>query len=225
MWMRVPTMVMMSAMVALSGSIANAMSKRAAPIETIGNASECRLRAPSGSAASMMQKITESRAAPQITPIANVCTADLPTRSCSSLPNRPLMTAPTNGKSGISHIGPVSVTLCRTTVSSCMPGLLLQRRGFVGVDGAELAEDREHDGERDGGLGRRQHDDEDREHLAAHPARHVVCERDIVDVGRIEHQLDAHQDRHRVAARRHGEHAEREHDRAQHQKMGEADVK
>src|SRR5512138_530355 len=67
------------------------------------------------------------------------------------------------------------------------------------VDGLERLEDGEDDREADRGLRRREHDDEQGEHLPRDPARHVVVEGDEVHVRAVQDELDAHEDAHGVA--------------------------
>src|SRR6266446_2489492 len=113
------------------------------------------------------------------------------------------------------------------SLCSMVPWLLAEQVGFLHVDGAEGLVDGEHDGERDGRLGRSQHDHEDREHLPGDLSRalHVMIEGDEVHVGGVEEQLDAHEDPHRVAPGDHRHHAEREQHRAADQEMGQADAR
>src|SRR6266436_3458067 len=113
------------------------------------------------------------------------------------------------------------------SLCSMVPWLLAEQVGFLHVDGAEGLVDGEHDGERDGRLGRSQHDHEDREHLPGDLSRalHVMIQGDEVHVGGVEDQLDAHEDPHRVAPGDHRHHAEREQHRADDQEMGQADAR
>ena len=88
---------------------------------------------------------------------------------------------------------------------------------LVDVDVPVGAEHQQHDRQREPDLGRRDHDHEQREGLAA--VQHVAqlrVEGDEVDVHRVEHQLDAHQHQHRVAPGQHAVHADRE-EQAGHQ--------
>ena len=68
--------------------------------------------------------------------------------------------------------------------------------------------DAEHDREADRRLGGGEHDDEDGEHLPVVAAAAVAREGHVVDVGRVQDELDAHQDADRVAPREHAEEAE-----------------
>src|SRR3989440_8438535 len=113
------------------------------------------------------------------------------------------------------------------SLCSMVAWLLAEQVGFLHVDGAEGLVDGEHDGERDGRLGRSQHDHEDREHLPGDLSRalHVMIEGDEDHVGGVEDQLDAHEDPHRVAPGDHRHHAEREQHRADDQEMGQADAR
>src|SRR5207249_4734083 len=75
--------------------------------------------------------------------------------------------------------------------------------------------------EADRGLGGGEHDDEDGEHLPVVARVRVAGEGDVVDVGRVEHQLDAHQDADRVAPRDDGEEPEGEEDAPEHDEVAE----
>src|SRR6185312_13730432 len=144
------------------------------------------------------------------TPTATMLTAWRPKRRCSRAPNAALTIAPHNGTNGIRKSQPASTSL-------------LERRHVVRVDGSEVAEDGEHDGERDRRLRRREHDDEQREHHAADGAGDEVRERHEVERRGVEDELDAHEDGDRVAPRGHGEEAEREQRRRHDEEMLEAD--
>ena len=90
---------------------------------------------------------------------------------------------------------------------------------LVDVDVAVGAEHQQHDREREPDLGRGDHDDEQRERLAA--VQHVAqlrVEGDEVEVDRVEHQLDAHQHEHGVATGEHAVHPDREQTAGQHQR-------
>src|SRR5207245_4503268 len=89
------------------------------------------------------------------------------------------------------------------------------------VDGLEALVDAEHDGEADRRLGGGEHDDEDGEHLPVVARVRVAGEGDVVDVGRVEYQLDPHQDADRVAARDDGEQPEGEEDAPEHDEVVE----
>src|SRR5262245_21004059 len=94
-----------------------------------------------------------------------------------------------------------------------------QAVGGVHVDGLEGLVDAEDDGEADGGLGSGEHDDEDREYLPVVPRPAVAAEGDVVDVGRVEDELDPHQDPEGIAASDDAEQAQAEDDGAQHHEM------
>src|SRR2546426_9087149 len=63
------------------------------------------------------------------------------------------------------------------SLCSMVAWLLAEQVGFLHVDGAEGLVDGEHDGERDGRLGRSQHDHEDREHLPGDLSRALHVDR------------------------------------------------
>src|SRR5262245_51807857 len=90
----------------------------------------------------------------------------------------------------------------RSCMSSVRPGSrppstapsLAQEVGLARLDGVEQVEHVEHDRERDRGLGRREDDREDREHLPVELHRAEAVERDEVDVRGVQDHLDPHQD-------------------------------
>src|SRR5439155_3554261 len=100
-------------------------------------------------------------------------------------------------------------------------GSLPQPVRRLDVDRLEALVDAEHDGEADRGLGGGEHDDEDGEHLPVVARVRVAGEGDVVDVGRVEHQLDAHQDADRVTPRDDGEEPEGEEDAPEHDEVAE----
>src|SRR5262249_48989198 len=89
----------------------------------------------------------------------------------------------------------------------------------VDLDGLEALVDGEHDRQADGGLGGGQHDHEDGEDLSVVGAAVVASEGHVIEIGRIEYQLDAHQDADGVAPREHAEEPEAEGDPRQHQEV------
>src|SRR3990172_3233521 len=71
---------------------------------------------------------------------------------------------------------------------------------LVDVNGLQVAVDRQHQGQTHRGLAGRQADDDQGEDVPRQrPRRHVAVEGHEVNVGRVEHQLDAHQNGHGVA--------------------------
>src|SRR5208282_1099919 len=103
------------------------------------------------------------------------------------------------------------------------PALSTERFGRIDIDGLEVLVDGQDYGEADYRLGSRQHDHENREDLPVVLAAAVESERQVIDIGRVENQLDAHEDADGVAARQHAQHPERKNDEAQDQKMVEPD--
>src|SRR5262245_64670187 len=124
-------------------------------------------------------------------------------------PMRPQTTNPAKGSSGSRGISP-------STISPLEQVQLVHLNRFL------VAEQRDDDGEADRDLAGGDADDEGRERLT----RQVgdlpeTGEGDEVEVRRVEHQLDRHEDDDRVAAREDAEHADREeHDREQEQMVG-----
>src|SRR6185503_19579749 len=92
------------------------------------------------------------------------------------------------------------------------------------VDRLEALVDAEHDREADRRLGGGEHDHEDGEDLAVVAPVSVAREGDVVDVGRIEDELDAHEDADRVPPREDAVEAEREEDRAEPHEVMQAEV-
>src|SRR3954447_6859420 len=90
----------------------------------------------------------------------------------------------------------------------------LEQVGVVDRGGAARAEDAEDDRQADDDLGRGDEHHEQRDHLAVQGPVHAG-ERDEREVGRVEHQLDAHEHDDRVAAQQEGRGADREQDRRQ----------
>jgi len=81
---------------------------------------------------------------------------------------------------------------------------LIERPELVEVDRLAVAEDEQHDGEPETDLRGGDRDDEEGEDLAAgQPVMEVGVEGDEVEVDRVEHELDGHEDEDRVAAREH----------------------
>src|SRR4051812_8452337 len=158
------------------------------------------------------------------------------------------MADPTSGKNGMSHSQEtweacaISVPCCSATAAAASPACsawarialstgrmvmrsLAEEVRLLDIDGPEGLVDGEDDGEPDGGLGRRQHDHEDREHLPGELPRPFdeMVEGDEVHVGRVEDELDPHEDADRVPAGDYGDHAEREERRADEEVMGKPD--
>src|SRR5258706_12828080 len=144
--------------------------------------------------------------------IATLCAPRRPI----DLPNRPAMTEPASGASGIqaSRVG----DSCAAMVSSA-----LQRVELVDVDRRAVAEQHHEDREADGRFGRGHGEDEEDEHLALHVAQ-VVRERDEVQVDREQHQLDAHQEHDQVLAiEEDADHRQREQHGPERQVMAQPD--
>src|SRR5579862_9332289 len=112
----------------------------------------------------------------------------------------------------------------RTVKHMPTAGLSAQRLCCLHVDGLEGLIDAQHDGQADGGFGRRQHDHKDGEHLAVVAAGAVARERQVVDVRRVQDQLDAHQNADGIAPRQHAVQPEHEDDQADDQVVGQPDA-
>ena len=93
-----------------------------------------------------------------------------------------------------------------------------------GVDRAEGPEELEHDGERDDRFGRRQHDAEEGEDLAVELAGPEAREGDQVEERRVQHQLDPHEDGHRVPPRDQAVEPEGEQEARHDEVVAESDV-
>src|SRR6266478_285924 len=176
-----------------------------------------------GWAATIFQSATSATTQEStITPTPMTWFARLPAVRCSQAPRKALIAEPSSGKAGISQSQPTSMAFAMASLFSILRvGLLAQQVGFLDVDGAEGLVDGQHDGEADGRLGRRQHDDEDGEDLAGDLPRpfHEVVEGDEVHVGGVEDQLDAHEDSDCVAPRDHRHNAQREQGGAHDEEM------
>src|SRR3989442_398672 len=118
-------------------------------------------------------------------------------------PRRPFTAKPAKGRSG-------------TSQSRCSIMSPAHQAGVLHVGREAPAEQRDDDGEPDGGLGRGHRHDEEDEHLTGHRLV-VVREGDERQVDRIEHQLDAHQDDDGVASDQHADAADREQERGDEQ--------
>src|SRR6266511_35291 len=94
----------------------------------------------------------------------------------------------------------------------------LQLVDFVEARAAQVPIDQQDDGKADADLGGRDGDHEQREHL---PGDRLVVggEGNEVDVHRVEHQLDAHQDQHPVAAREYAVDPGAEQERAEDEEL------
>src|SRR4051812_608570 len=124
----------------------------------------------------------------------------------SRRPAAALIRNPMNGKSGIS--------------SSMVAALPLQRREGVRIERLAMPEQRDHDGQADGGFGRRHRHHEKDDDLPFDGAERAP-ERHEREVHRVQHDLDRQQDRNQVAADEHAGGADREEDRRQNQGLVE----
>ena len=73
----------------------------------------------------------------------------------------------------------------------------VNEKGEVGIDGVAVAEQRDQNRQPDRGFGRGHGQDEKHEHLSRNVVQ-IMRERDEVDIGRQQHQLDAHQQHNHV---------------------------
>src|SRR6266849_4481889 len=101
--------------------------------------------------------------------------------------------------------------------------LSTQSLSRANINRFEILINGQHYREPDHRLGGRQHDHENCENLSVVLAAAVEREREIVNVRRIENQLDAHQDSNRVAPGQNREKSQRKDDEAQDQKMIQCD--
>src|SRR3954464_11126497 len=129
------------------------------------------------------------------------------------------MADPTSGKNGMSHsqetweAWAISVPCCSATAAAASPACsawarfalstgrmvmrsLAEEVRLLDVDGPEGLAGGQNDGEPDGGLGRRQHDHEGREHLPRELPRpfDVMVEGDEVHVRSAGAELESHGD-------------------------------
>src|SRR5262245_31412332 len=112
---------------------------------------------------------------------------------------------PTRGRSGIS--------------SSMSP---LQRRERIGAERLPVAEERNHERQPDGRLGRRDGHDEEHDDLPVDGAA-VAADRHEHQVHRVQHDLDRQEDRDQVAAEEHAGGPDREQDSGKRQEIGVRD--
>ncbi len=92
------------------------------------------------------------------------------------------------------------------------------------MDGAEVPDHGKHDGQGHGCFRRREHDHERGHDLAVDSVLHVAGKGYEIDIGGVEHELDAHEDPDGIAARHHGKQAESEQHRTDGQEMRQPDV-
>src|SRR5262245_51277984 len=113
------------------------------------------------------------------------------------------------------------VVNCQLLVASENQRLSLQVLGAFDIDRREVVVEVEEDGQGDGGFGGGQDNHEYGKHLAGEGSgigiEGETIERDEVDVGGVEDQLNTHQDTDGVALDEDGEDAADEKDRAEHQ--------
>jgi len=111
--------------------------------------------------------------------------------ACSLRPKNALITHPSRGKSGISQRVDDNSTCWTGPVNSGWGVVASSQIGeLVGEDASVAAIDLEHDGQGDRGLARREHDDENGEHLARDAPRDVMLECHEVEGGGVENELD-----------------------------------
>src|SRR3546814_6139105 len=144
---------------------------------------------------------------------SDVCSSDLSSANCAprspmKRPPKPAMSAPISG---------------RKTIAAYIRPSALHHVDVGDRDRAAVAEVDDQDGETDRGLGRRDRQDEHREHLPDEVAE-MRRERDQIDVNSQKTQLDRHQNDDDVLPfEEDDEDAEREQDRRHGQIMREAD--
>src|SRR5262245_12519492 len=218
--MRPPIPVTTRSAMAVNGSAAKATSTCSVPMWIQGKRSARSRRSAGGRPASCTQTATDSRNDTPTVAQAIQPTGPLPRRFWSHAPPSPSTTAPASGSSGMSasHGAATGAAACSVMQSAAQP------IGRVHVDGLEHLVDAEHDGEPDGRFRGGEHDDEDREHLSVVRGAGVAPERHVVDVGRVQDELDAHQDAERVAAGDDAEQPEAEDHRAQDDEVRDGQV-
>src|SRR6266446_9653401 len=215
MWIRPPMPVTTRIIVHESGSTQKAMFACSEPMSIQCETSSRRKRCSGSRPFSWKNAMREKTNASRTGVTASTLIASLPKRRWIFAPPRPFTAAPRSGSSGIQR-------RYETWVMS-MPPLVPERVRRLDVDTVEVLVDAEDDREADRRLRGREHDDEDREHLAVDRGAAVARERDVVDVGGVQDELDAHQDADRVLARQHRVEPEGEDQEADDQEVLEAD--
>src|ERR1700730_14519652 len=119
-------------------------------------------------------------------------------------PRKAFSRNPANGNSGI-----------RTSISARFP-LPFQRRERVRVERLAMPEETDHDGEPDGGLGRRDRHHEEHDDLPVDSAQ-GPAEGDEGQVHRVQHDLDRQENRDQVAAKENPGRTGGEQDRREHE--------
>src|SRR3954447_1002019 len=248
MWMSVATCVTIIVISIPSGSRPKERSTFRTPLWNIVQRWSSKNRSCSGVANIFQNATSATRQESTIAVMATRWGALFPYVFCSRGPNAVLMADPTSGKNGMSHsqetweAWAISVPCCSATAAAASPACsawarialstgrmvmrsLAEEVRLLDVDGPEGLVDGENDGEPDGGLGRRQHDHEDREHLPGELPRPFdeMVEGDEVHVRGIEDQLDAHEDADGVAPGDDRDHPEREERGADGQVVREPD--
>src|SRR5512137_699452 len=219
--MSAPMKVMMNTIIIDSGSRANARSKRSWPAASMFQSVFWRNRSLAGREYICAKARSATRNDRIIMPMAMPWFHLLPMARWIRMPKSELISAPMAGKSGMSQRYPAWwTTVGPSSWMACSISLSHQVRG-ADVDGLEGVEDAQDDGQSHRGLGRGQDHHEEREGLAGHAADHEAVEGDEVHVGGVEHELDAHQDGHRVAPGEHREEPAREEQRGDGQEVGE----
>src|SRR4029453_379265 len=140
-------------------------------------------------------------------------TAAIPTGAAwpgSRLPNSRITKKASAGRDGISHAN-------RITARSP-----LHQVHIVDVDGLAVAIDQDHDGQPDTDL-RCGHGDHEQGKDLPRDVVELARERHQVDVDRVQHELDRHQDQARVATSQHPIDAAREEHGAEEQEQGQVD--
>src|SRR5262245_49006148 len=193
-WIRNPTPVTTRIITADSASSENPhVISSASPCDPtppsgshVPSASVVKCRSSEGSDASPRTAPAERRNASSTAPHAIHPTARFERRT----PTIPLIADPAIGSSGISQI---------FSRKNCIVPLPLQERDLVDVDRLLQAEQCDRDREADRGLrgGERHHEEDVDLSLGSAP---LPGERQEREVPRVQHQLDAHQDRDRPAA-------------------------
>src|SRR5690554_1057975 len=227
-WMSEPTNVTSSTNVIDSGSTRMPRSTLNAPPGSQVPSSSSRTRSEDPSSATHIATATTSAA----TGVA------VPSRWPHRSARRPVSSrtaAPASGSATSSHArprapsagatadaGPAAVSTAGRPPSAVVitRSSALQQVDVVDRGRAAGAVDRHDDRQPDDHLGGRDDHDEERHHLAREVAVHPR-ERHERQVGRVEHELDAHEDDDRVAPDEHGQRADREQDRGEHEVVRE----
>src|SRR5919112_1069019 len=221
-WMSDPTKVTSRVKASESGSISSPASSRNDPAGTQLNRCWSTARASSGRLRSARNRIAATTKAAHDVSVPT----RWPTRSVRRPPSS-RTAAPSKGSPTSSQVRentPEAAVVSRAPWATTSDDIViclsipfaseLEQVGVVDGGGATRAEDAQNDGQTNDDLGRRDEHHEQRDDLAVQRPPHAG-EGDEGEVGRVEHELDAHEYDDRVAPQQEGRGADREQDRRQ----------